>query len=474
MATPPTFVALYGNVVPVSNGTLTTSVTVQANDLLVVVAGTSDQPMTVTKPTGGGLTWTTQQAINDSTQHSNAYVWTAQSPSAQTFTLSLTSSGGGRWTYAAYVFRNHGGVGASAKKTATSTTSISLATRGANSTLLLLNVDYNGGGGARTYLTSVGAFTEKAYQQASGYITLYSGYHADAGAAGSKTVGMSAPTGQSPSLIAVEILAAPVAATGSLSITATAVSTSTPPAVRIDINDTRSPGQATALTVMRTDPDGTQSPVRTFDGNPLALSAGVGQVFDYEMPLGAAVSYTTIDVPGVSSLQVTVTSSQAWLVHPGVPTRSIPITLMPGSLQQETYSVTRGVFYPLGRTNPVVVTDGARHGASTQLVLLAQTPGELSAIKTLVADAGVLLLNPPDNSWEFGPQYLSVGDVQVARFTDVVIDAYRTVTLPVIVVDRPAGGSQSARTYTDVLADYGTYSAVQAGYRSYADLLAGP
>jgi hypothetical protein len=477
MATPPTFVASYGNVAPISNGTLTASITVQAGDLIVVVAGTNEQSTVVTKPTGGGLTWAVQQSINDSTQHSNAYLWTATSPTAQTFTLSLSSSGGGRWTYAAYVWRNHGGVGSSAKKTATSTTSLSLSTQGANSALVLLNVDYNAGGGSRTYLTSgVGAFTENAYQLASGYLTFYSGYHADSGAVGSKTVGMSAPSGQRPSLIALEVLAAPVVASGSLSITATALSANVPPAVRVDINDTRSPGQAAALTVVRNDPDGTQAPVRTFDGNPLVLSSGVGQVYDYEMPLGAAVSYTTIEVPGISSLQVTATSSQVWLVHPGIPSKSQPVTnFMPGSFTKRTLPVVQGVFRPLGRQNAVVVTDGTRKGPESSFTILTTSDTQRLALESLISDASVLLVNVPASmGYNFRSSYVAIGNVDYGPIIDRVTETWMTWTLPVTTVDRPAGGSQSARTYPDILAAYGSYSAVQAHYKSYADVLAGP
>jgi len=42
------------------------------------------------------------------------------------------------------------------------------------------------------------------------------------------------------------------------------------------------------------------------------------------------------------------------------------------------------------------------------------------------------------------------------------------------VVDRPAGGTQAQRTYTDVLATYATYSAVRTKYATYSALLAGP
>lgn len=478
MATPPTFVASYGNST-IGKATQTASVTVAAGDLVIVKAGTNDASANLNPPTGGGLTYALQQAVTGVTQQSNAYIWTAISSVAQTFTLTLSpASTAINFTWSVEVWRNHGGVGTSAKKTATATTSLSVTPQGANSALSVLNVDRNAvDGTTRTFLTSAGAFTQDAYQRLTGTNALgfYSGYHADAGVVGAKTVGMSAPTGQRPSLLVVEVLAAPPAATGSLSITATALSSNTPPAVRIDVNDTRSPGQASALTIMRVNPDGTQTVVRTADGNPLALSGGVGLVFDYEMALGAAVAYTALEAPGITSPQVTVTSSQVWLVHPGIPSLSVPITLRKGSLAQTTRPVTRGTFWPMGRAYPVIVTDGSRKAPQSQLLVEVDTVTDETSLTDLLADASALLLNVPSSlalGWD--SSYVSIGDVTVDRLTDIGTDPYRVVTLPFTVVDRPAGGSQSLRTYVDVLAGYGSYAAVQAQYRSYVDLLAGP
>jgi hypothetical protein len=179
-------------------------------------------------------------------------------------------------------------------------------------------------------------------------------------------------------------------------------------------------------------------------------------------------------MPGISSLQVTVTSSQAWLVHPGVPSLSQPIVLRPGTLQDQTYTVTRGVFRPLGRENAVVFTGGTRSGAASQLILFVETVAARTALRNLIRDASTLLLNPPDASWEFGPAYIAIGDVKFSRMTDVVIDSLRDVVLPFDVVDRPAGGVQSSRTWSDILANFGSWSAVLANYKSWNDVLTGP
>jgi hypothetical protein len=476
VATPPTFVASYGNTAW-SAATQTASVTVQAGDLIVVAAGTGNSNVVVNTPTGGGLTFTVQQSVVSVTQQANAYLWTATSPTAQTFTL--TMSGNDIYAWFAEVWRNHGGIGASAKKTAATTTSVSLTTQGANSALVFADADYYGiNGSTRTYLTSVGSFAEKAYQFAGdGVATFYAGHYADSGAVGSKTAGMSAPSGQHPSLFVLEVLAAPVVVvSGSLAITATALSSNVPPAARVDINDTRSPGQATQLTVMRTNPDGTQTVVRTVDGNPLQLSSGTGTLYDYEMPLGSPVSYTTIEVPGISSLQVTVSSSLAWLVHPGVPSLSQPIShFLPGSFAKRTATVARGVFHPMGRANAVVFTDGARKGADSSFTILTTSDTQRTAIESLLADASTLLLNiPVALGYNIKSRYVAIGDVDYGPVVDKVVESWFTMTLPFSTVDRPAGGVQSSRTWSDILAGYGSWSAVLAQYKTWQDVLTGP
>lgn len=474
MATPPTLVASYGNAT-IGSSTKTASVTVQAGDLIVVKAGTNNSGARISSVSGGGLTYTLQQSIVGVTQQSCAYVWTAVSPSSQTFTLTVTPSSA-FFTFAAEVWRNHNGIGSSGKKTATSTTSLSLTTQGANSAITVLNADWNAvNGSTRTYLTSAGAFTENGYQTDPSWLTFYSGYHADAGAVGSKTVGMSAPSGQRPSLIVLEVLAAPPSVTGALTITATALPTNAPPAVRVDVNDTRSPGQASLLTIVRNNPDGTQSPVRTSDGNPLPLTGGIGLVYDYEMPLGEAVSYTALEVPTVASLQVTVASTQAWLVHPGVPSLSIVVDFRVGTNDEETWATTRGVFWPLGRATPVVVTDGARKAAASRGIFSISSAAELEDFRALVADAAVLLLNVPASvPVGLGSTYISLGDISVKRPSSIGSDQLRDIEASYQVVNRPAGGTQSARTWADVLASYGSWAAVLAAYRSWADVLTGP
>jgi hypothetical protein len=287
-----------------------------------------------------------------------------------------------------------------------------------------------------------------------------------------------------------------------------------PPRVRLDVSGT----SEIATTVMRLNPDGTRTPVRTPDGNalplpgvvtvvdfgdatassdvvtfnsdgtasaaiadngdgtaPEAVTGGGGLLYDYEAPFGALVSYTTLESPDTVSAEVVVPADQVWLIHPGVPALSMPVSLRPGTLQDAAFAARQGVFYVMGRANPVVVTDGARKGAASQLVVTTQSLDELSSLLALLSDAGALFFNPPaDMNVGFGPAYIAVGDVKLSRWTDVQIDANRDVTLPFTVVDRPAGGTQSERTWADVIAECATWGDVMAKFPTWLDVLAGP
>lgn len=251
---------------------------------------------------------------------------------------------------------------------------------------------------------------------------------------------------------------------------------STPPRVRLDVTDTGAP-EVFSVTVTRHDPDGRTVPVRTSDGNPVTLSTSgstrVGVAYDYEAPYGQAVTYSTEEDSATVSAQVVVDETRVWLTHPGVPVLSIPLTV--GSLGSRAHQSPRGVFYPLGRRNPVVQTDGQRKSAEYTLELVTVSELERVALHTICDDASVLLLNvPADKGWGMSAEYVSVGDLTEARAATYPGYAMRRFTMSVTVVDRPVGGSQAARSYADILSLYGSYDDVLRAYDTYFDLLAGP
>lgn len=194
------------------------SITVAVGDLLVAWCSSVNPNWTpaTTLSGGSGFTWTLQNS-QIWASHSNGRIWTAVATAAQTFTLTSTWSGSAtgvgqsnmmdvwRWAPGSTVgaVTSLGGAG--------SAPSMSITTTADNSAICVGNADDIGvNGTTRTWRTTSGAFTETYYnpQSSGAYGLFYAGYHADAGTAGVKTVGMTAPTGQSSAMTALEVVGA--------------------------------------------------------------------------------------------------------------------------------------------------------------------------------------------------------------------------------------------------------------------------
>jgi hypothetical protein len=209
MATPPPFGAYvqcaqsFGSSVTPK----TAAVAVVNGDILVVTAWTSDSANTLSTPTDGSLTYALAKKVEGVGSRCNVYIWTAPSLSTQSLTVSVArSAGSGRFGFGVQKFGANGGVGASNNaNSASGTPSVGLTTTGANSAIVGVAADWNGADGAtRAYLTVNTSGTEETYDFQTGSYTSYGWYHSDSGAAGAKTVGMSAPT-QAWSIVVAEI-----------------------------------------------------------------------------------------------------------------------------------------------------------------------------------------------------------------------------------------------------------------------------
>jgi len=245
-------------------------------------------------------------------------------------------------------------------------------------------------------------------------------------------------------------------------VTATAEPGATPPRVRLDITTNQ-----TSLVVYRVALDGSQTPVRTYDGGPLPVSGSTALLYDPEAPFGQSFTYTTDDTATTASASVSVDPGVVWLVHAGVPTRSVPVTVAAFSERQA--GASQSVRYPLNRRFPIVANDGMRKADTYTLTLLTQSQDEFSALQDLLSDLSPLLLNvPPSRNWVgAGTEYLAIGDVSVSNPGRVVVLPDRLWSLPCSVVDRPAGGSQAFNTYAKSTGLYSTYSARLAAHATY-------
>lgn len=181
-------------------------------------------------------------------------------------------------------------------------------------------------------------------------------------------------------------------------------------------------------------------------------------------------SGATTDTPTATA---TVAVSDVWLIHPGVPDLSMLLDDVK-SPDDMTRSVDRGIFTPYGREMPIIVTDGKRKAVQSQLVFRVRTLEQIAAFNALTSDAATLLLNVPESlGWGQGADYISLGDLVESReVPEDGSDPWRNLGGPYMVTSRPIGGSQSQRTYADLLAECATYQAVMDLYDSYLDVLA--
>lgn len=183
----------------------TSSFSVQAGDTLVAYGLTEDSSITESV-SGGSLTWTLRQSDLTSS-YAAAYVWTATATSTTSITVTFTrTAGSNRYGGNVLQFRGSSGIGASAIGHGIGGPSLGLTTTQAHSAIVVASVDWAAiDGSSRTWRTGAGSLTEQTYAYISGQYTVYGGYHADAGSAGAKTVGLSAPTGQGYTTAAIEV-----------------------------------------------------------------------------------------------------------------------------------------------------------------------------------------------------------------------------------------------------------------------------
>lgn len=214
MATPPTFISKNESVWNTATSPKSIlGITVAAGDTLVVIAANEGSATTFPAPTGGtGLTYT-QQANFAQSNRAGLGAWTVNVPSAQTFTMGMTWTGGAVWGFTVLRFSGVSGIGAVGSGSAAGNNqSRAITTQADNSTLVFFANDWDAQSGSpHTYL-AVNGFTptsangaETNFAFTSGKYTVYGARYPDAGLIGAKTVGLSTPTGTNFTTFALEL-----------------------------------------------------------------------------------------------------------------------------------------------------------------------------------------------------------------------------------------------------------------------------
>lgn len=205
----PTFVSYTATTSLVTSGTpKTVSVSVQSGDRIVVVGCSEDSAYTLGTPSDGTNTYTSAQNLGV-TSYARVAIWTATAASTASLTISMTLSNSGKnWGFAVFVFRGSAGFGASNSTNAsTGGPSLGLTTTAANSAIIFINGDWAAVDGASRTFRQVNSTnpTDRSYARDAATHTVYVASYADAGAAGAKTVGLSAPSTQKYAIAAVEV-----------------------------------------------------------------------------------------------------------------------------------------------------------------------------------------------------------------------------------------------------------------------------
>ena len=202
----------------------TASISVLAGDILVAYSVKEGNGNAATAVSGGSLTWTLRRSVNV-TDYTEVNLWTAVVDSDKSMTVSFTDADGaglGLFFGGGVInFRASDGVGDSAVTNVSSgAPSLAITTTQADSALVAVNGDWNAADGASRTWRTVNSITptsgnggERTYFRDSSRYTLYAAYWSDAGAIGSKTVGLSAPGSQKYSIAVVEIKGAGAGAT---------------------------------------------------------------------------------------------------------------------------------------------------------------------------------------------------------------------------------------------------------------------
>jgi len=259
-----------------------------------------------------------------------------------------------------------------------------------------------------------------------------------------------------------------------MTATATASSSAEPPYISIAVTGLTSYIGGT-LTVYRNNPDGTSEPIRQADPN-YAITGASEALLDYEAPYGASVSYSTVATksPAANLTQatntVTIDTDQPWLIHPGTPDISQPITVT--GLANRNRDVNQSVLTPIGRRRPIVLTDGTLRSPAGTLTLATETLDERDDLLTLLQDLTPLLLNIPHTlEWGVTSEWIAISAVNETAI--VGASQEREIVLPYRTVERPVGAVTLTRTWADVLTEAATWTELGNLYATWLGVYTG-
>lgn len=171
-----------------------------------------------------------------------------------------------------------------------------------------------------------------------------------------------------------------------------------------------------------------------------SVLAPVIELDDGEVPMDIPVTYqlfVTIALGGrVESSPVVLDSvDRVWLTHPATPGTPVLVTPL-GSAPVIEYAATQGVFKPLGRRYPVVVSAPQRQSASGTITFGVTSTEERLELEALLSDLSPVLLRVPAG-YHPGDMWLSLATLTIDPQNRKPWQETRTITSPFYEVEAP-------------------------------------
>lgn len=215
--------------------------------------------------------------------------------------------------------------------------------------------------------------------------------------------------------------------------------------IRIEITDTGGAATADYMQIQRRTGSEDWTNVRTLFANGRAnIHSGEATGYDYEAQNGVAseirvrAAHEYGDTTAYSAWATdtaTWSSSSWWLKHPFNTQLNREVTLR--SQPSRTSAARQGISQPLGRRDPVVVSD-ARQLWTGEIAFRSATDEDRAYIEALVLDSTPLLLQaPPGIYWQ--DLWMVLGALEQGRVIDLGWSAYTFDSLPWVQVARPEG-----------------------------------
>jgi hypothetical protein len=258
-------------------------------------------------------------------------------------------------------------------------------------------------------------------------------------------------------------------------VSSTLTLTAVPADHRVDIGVTTTTAAAATVSVSRRLRRNWQ-PVEQMQGVPLTAAAPAAGS-DYEILFNSPIEYIARVHDAAGALietarapAVTVPGDEVWLRNVARPALSMPIQVVHMESGDNTDETRAAMLRPLGRRNPVVLTD-VRSGASGTISVLTADDDEHISLRYLFASGDVLLLTGPADYDILWPLYIAVGATAMRRVSGA-LDTARLFTWDWTQVDPPPAGARlKTRTWADVDAEFASWDDVLLTQNDWADLL---